>query len=71
MKKLILSVLLVLSYLILTASEKDSTKVSFRYDVDFQMRFDNREYTKSHDAFTPSRTIFGARLSPYIGLGID
>lgn len=71
MKKLILSVLLVLSCLILAASEKDSTKVSFRYDVDFQMRFDNREYTKSHDAFTPSRTIFGARLSPYIGLGID
>lgn len=71
MKKLLLLIIALTACLSIEAAQKDSTKVKFRYDVDFQMRFDNREYTRSHEAFTPSRTIFGARLSPYIGLGVS
>ena len=36
----------------------EDDKVRFAYDVDFEMRFDNREYYRS--AFSPSMTIFGA-----------
>lgn len=36
------------------------------YDVDFEMNFDNREYDAS--AFSSSRTIFAARLTPSVGL---
>lgn len=39
------------------------------YGVQFEQRFDNREYDNS--SFNPSGTIFGARLSPYIGVGIS
>ena len=49
--------------------QKSSTgkpRPSFAYDVDFEMRFDNREFAES--AFTPSMTIFGARLTPRVGL---
>ena len=38
----------------------EDDKVRFAYDVDFEMRFDNREYYRS--AFSPSMTIFGARF---------
>ena len=47
---------------------KDHAKVSFAYDVDFQMQFDNREFYRS--AFTPSMTVFGARLTPSVGLAV-
>ncbi len=50
----------------LYASQKDDDKVRFTYDVDFEMRFDNREYYKS--AFSSSMTVFGARLTPAVGL---
>lgn len=43
-----------------------SAKTSFVYDVGFEMNFDNREFYKS--AFSRSMTIFGARLTPEIGL---
>ena len=46
----------------------EDDKVRFAYDVDFEMRFDNREYYRS--AFSPSMTIFGARLTPSLGLDI-
>ena len=46
----------------------EDDKVRFAYDVDFEMRFDNREYYRS--AFSPSMTIFGARLTPSFGLDI-
>lgn len=51
------------------AHEKDSSKVSFAYDLDFQMQFDNREFYRSN--FTPSMTIFGARVSPYLGIAVN
>ena len=43
------------------------SKASFVYDVDFETRFDNREF-QGKSAYTPSMTIFGARLTPQIGL---
>ena len=52
-----------------SASAAQKPKPSFAYDLDFEMRFDNREFAKSH--FTPSMTIFGARLTPYVGLALN
>ncbi len=42
--------------------------VKFVYDADFAMNFDNREYDVS--GFQTSETIFGARLTPAIGLQV-
>jgi len=39
------------------------------YGVRFEQRFDNREYDRS--SFNPSGTIFGARLTPTLGLGVS
>lgn len=50
----------------LYARNEDDDKARFTYDADFEMRFDNREYYKS--AFSSSMTVFGARLTPAIGL---
>lgn len=52
-------------------AQTDSSKVkaSFAYDVNFEMQFDNREFSKS--AFTSSMTIFGARLTPVIGVDLE
>ena len=47
---------------------KAGERVRFVYDVDFDFRFDNREYDRS--SYSPSMTVFGARLTPSIGLGI-
>ena len=49
-----------------TLQSAGGSKPSFVYDVDFELRFDNREFSQS--AFTPSMTIFGARLTPSVGL---
>ncbi len=38
----------------------------FDYDVNFDFRFDNREYD-THSGFQPSMTLFGARLAPSVG----
>lgn len=44
----------------------DEEKARFVYDVDFEMNFDNRELYRSD--FSNSMTIFGARLTPSVGL---
>lgn len=44
----------------------EDNKIHVTYDVDFDMNFDNREYSESK--FSRSMTIFGARLTPSIGL---
>lgn len=44
------------------------TKVSFAYDADFLLYFDNREYKP--ESGQRSQTIFGARLAPEIGVQI-
>lgn len=41
--------------------------VSFVYDLDFQYRFDNREFARSGDAVTPSMTTNAAVLTPMVG----
>ena len=48
------------------AAPDDAGKVRFAYDADFEMNFDNREFDHSH--ILPSMTIFGARLTPAIGM---
>lgn len=50
------------------ASDKDSTAVRFAYDVDFDMNFDNREFARN--SFSPSETIFGARVTPAVGVQV-
>ena len=60
---------LLLMCLNLSAGENqqpDDKALKFAYDVDFQMNFDNRELYQS--AYSTSMTIFGARLSPAVGL---
>ena len=42
--------------------------VRFEYDLDFEMNFDNREFYESN--FSESMTIFGARLTPSVGVNI-
>ena len=44
-------------------------KPHFAYDVDFEMNFDNREFYSS--SFSNSMTIFGARLTPSVGLALQ
>ena len=41
-------------------------QIRFAYDVNFDFRFDNREYD-THSGFQPSMTLFGARLAPSVG----
>ena len=47
-------------------AQDEKKKVDFVYDVNFEMNFDNREFNRS--AFSSSMTIFGARLTPVVGL---
>ena len=50
----------------ISAGEKSERSLRFAYDIDFEMNFDNREFYRSN--FTNSMTIFGARLTPAVGL---
>lgn len=56
--------ILVLLSIFITALS--SAQVRFDYDVDYEMNFDNREFYRSK--FSSSMTIFGARLTPTVGL---
>ena len=49
----------------------DSTKVKvgFVYDLDFDMQFDNREFDGT--SYTSSMTVFGARVTPAVGVGLQ
>lgn len=69
MKTRILSILILffLATPVLQARQKD--EVRFAYDVGFEMKFDNREFYRS--GFSKSMTIFGARLTPSVGLTIN
>ncbi len=52
----------------LSAQVSENNEVNFAYDVAFEMNFDNREFYKSR--FSRSMTIFGARLTPSLGISI-
>ena len=58
----------ILCLLSIGGQAKGKEKVKFAYDVDFVMNFDNREFYRSD--FSSSMTIFGARLTPSVGLDI-
>ena len=63
------SIYLIISLLIWSVglhAQDEKKKVDFVYDVNFEMNFDNREFYRS--AFSSSMTIFGARLTPAVGL---
>ena len=51
------------------AADSAKVKVSFAYDLNFDMQFDNREFYKS--AYTSSMTIFGTRLTPSVGVALE
>ena len=50
----------------LSAKSDEEQKARLAYDVDFEMNFDNREFDRSR--FSKAMTIFGARLTPSVGL---
>ena len=70
MKNKLLSVIIALisSVSLALASENGRKGVSFAYDVNFEMHFDNREFDKNN--FSNSSTLFGARLTPSIGFDL-
>ena len=67
MKKLLIIFAAILN--IAASYATDRSKLRFAYDVDFEMNFDNREFYESN--FTRSMTIFGARLTPSVGLALS
>lgn len=64
-----ISVLLLAACRYASAAEPGNDKVQFAYDLDFEMRFDNREFYRSR--FSESMTIFGVRLTPSVGIRIE
>lgn len=52
----------------LSVAQTGEEKVKFAYDVDFDMNFDNREFVGNR--FSKSMTIFGARLTPSVGITV-
>lgn len=60
--------LLLASFSETRAKAPEKNDVRFAYDVDFNMNFDNREYYRSN--YSTSMTIFGARLTPSVGIHV-
>ncbi len=52
--------------ILLTMSAFEARAQRFVWDLDLVTRFDNREYKSP---LSPSQTIFGARITPQVGLG--
>lgn len=67
MKKL--TSILGLCFFLCFVSPVASKAQEFLWNADFDFRFDNREYGEPSSMVTPSTTLFGANLSPEIGLG--
>ena len=63
---LVLALMAAASFVTYALPGKD--KVNLTYDLDFEMRFDNREFYRSR--FSESMTIFGARLTPSVGVQV-
>lgn len=64
-RKALFTIFLCVLFPILSPAER----ISFTYDADFEMKFDNREYYSS--SFSNSMTIFGSRLTPSFGIDIS
>ena len=56
-------------FCIVLSNASGRSKLKFACDVDFEMNFDNREFYKSN--FSSSMTIFGARLTPSVGVELS
>ena len=52
-----------------SGSRDGGRKVAFRYEADFEMYFDNREYNTNSPYL--SKTIFGASVAPRIGFSVN
>ena len=65
---ILLALVLIVAASSVAKAESAKDKVSLAYDLDFEMRFDNREFYRSR--FSESMTIFGARLTPSVGVQI-
>ncbi len=65
-KRILLSLIIVLTTSTLLRAEDSITKPRFLYDVDFYGWFDNREYQAPYGLH---QTLFAVRLSPEIGVG--
>lgn len=68
MRKIFLTTVLLTFALPLAARQKPDVK--FEYDVNFEYKFDNREFDYSSGRYTPSCTINSVLLTPSVGLGI-
>lgn len=65
---ILLALVLIVAATSVAKAESAKDKVSLAYDLDFEMRFYNREFYRSR--FSESMTIFGARLTPSVGVQI-
>ncbi|MCQ2184593.1 MAG: hypothetical protein MJY62_04190 [Bacteroidales bacterium] len=52
-----------------SASAKDKKSISFEYEAQLEMRFDNREFDRAQNYFTRSMTMFGTSLVGDVGVG--
>ncbi|MCF0176147.1 MAG: hypothetical protein HUJ94_04860 [Bacteroidales bacterium] len=64
-KTLLIFFALIFSFSFLRAQEGG---VRIAWDANFDMHFDNREFTGTGQAFMNSQTLFGARLTPALGI---
>jgi len=69
MKRIIITLVPVLLSLAAFAKDEEK-KPSFAYALDLNTYFDNRESDNQGNLFTPSMTIFGARVTPELGLAV-
>lgn len=47
----------------------ESVAQDFVWNANFDFRFDNREYGDKNEMISPAQTLFGAHLSPEVGIG--
>ena len=67
-KHIFLYIILLAAAAVQASGQTRRETVRFEYDLDFEMNFDNREFYKSN--FSESMTIFGARLTPSVGVDV-
>ena len=68
-KHVFLYIILLAAAAVQASGQTRRETVRFEYDLDFEMNFDNREFYESN--FSESMTIFGARLTPSFGIGVN